>query len=111
MQSRSKIRDEYLSDYKEGQDNTQLKIGPIHIDIHFSVFSLTSFLVVLLVGFCLLFTDTASDLFGTLRPWLTTQFDWVFAVGMNIFVVFCLFLAISPYGKIIIGGPNAKPNY
>ncbi|SBS32179.1 Glycine betaine transporter OpuD [Marinomonas aquimarina] len=102
---------EYVTDYLAGQDNTQFKIGPFHIDIHLSVFSFTAFLVVFLVSFCLIFQETASSLFGTLRPWLTTQFDWVFAISMNIFVVFCLFLIVSPYGKIKLGGPDATPTY
>jgi len=29
----------------------------------------------------------------------------------NIFVLFCLFLIVSPYGKIRLGGPDAKPEY
>ncbi|WP_331709460.1 BCCT family transporter [Marinomonas gallaica] len=75
------------------------------------MFSLTACLVVLLVAFCLIFSETASDIFGTLRPWLTTQFDWVFAISMNVFVVFCLYLIVSPYSKIKLGGVNAKPAY
>lgn len=102
---------EYVTDYLAGQDNTQLRIGPFNIDIHLSVFSFTALLVVLLVSFCLIFTEAATNLFGTLRPWLTTQFDWVFAASMNIFVVFCLFLVVSPYGKIKFGGNQAKPAY
>ena len=39
-----------------------------------------------------------------LRPWLTSTFDWLFMAAANIFVLFCLFLVISPYGKIRIGG-------
>nr|WP_231872634.1 BCCT family transporter [Marinomonas gallaica] len=86
-------------------------MGPFSVDIHQSVFSLTACLVVLLVAFCLIFSETASDIFGTLRPWLTTQFDWVFAISMNVFVVFCLYLIVSPYSKIKLGGVNAKPAY
>lgn len=102
---------DYVTDYQAGQDNAQVKIGPFSVDIHQSVFSLTACLVVLLVAFCLIFSETASDIFGTLRPWLTTQFDWVFAISMNVFVVFCLYLIVSPYSKIKLGGVNAKPAY
>ncbi|WP_417553584.1 BCCT family transporter [Marinomonas fungiae] len=111
MTKNSPPRSKYVTDYQAGQDNTQLKVGSFHINIHLSVFSFTAFLVISLVSFCLVFNETASNLFGSLRPWLTTQFDWVFAVSMNIFVVFCLFLMVSPYGKIKLGGSQAKPAY
>jgi BCCT family betaine/carnitine transporter len=35
----------------------------------------------------------------------------VFAICMNIFVLFCLYLIVSPLGRIRIGGPGAEPEY
>ncbi|MBJ7552353.1 BCCT family transporter [Marinomonas ostreistagni] len=110
-QSPKHLTERYKTDYVAGQDNLQLSIGKVSADIHFSVFSLTAVFVLALVAFSLLFTNLAADIFGTLRPWLTTQFDWVFALSMNIFVVFCLGIAISPYGKVRIGGISARPSY
>lgn len=99
------------TDYKIGQDNVQTYIGPVGIDIHNPVFGLTALSVIVLVLFCLIFDQLAADVFGALRPWLTTQFDWVFAVSMNIFVLFCFFLVITPLGNVRIGGRNARPEY
>ncbi|MCV6609418.1 MAG: BCCT family transporter [Amphritea sp.] len=99
------------TDYQIGQDNVQTYIGPVGVDIHNPVFGLTALSVIVLVLFCLIFDQLAADLFGALRPWLTTQFDWVFAVSMNIFVLFCLFLVVSPLGNVKIGGRAAKPEY
>ena len=101
----------YTTDYQAGQDNLRLKIGRFEADVHFSVFVLTALLVIALVSFCLLFADTAANIFGTLRPWLTSKFDWVFAASMNIFVIFCVYLIFSPYAHIKIGGQDAKPEY
>jgi BCCT family betaine/carnitine transporter len=72
---------------------------------------ISSLSVIFLVLFCLIFQETASAVFGSLRPWLTTKLDWVFAIGMNIFVLFCLFLIVSPLGKVKIGGKDAVPEY
>ncbi|MBN0988682.1 BCCT family transporter [Amphritea pacifica] len=99
------------TDYLIGQDNIQPSIGPLKVDIHNPVFALTAGSVIALVLFCLIFDKIAADIFGALRPWLTTQFDWVFAISMNIFVVFCLYLVVSPLGKIKIGGKSATPEY
>lgn len=99
------------TDYQIGQDNLQANLGPIKVDIHNPVFAMTALLVIGLVVFCLLFNELAAAVFGELRPWLTTRFDWVFAISMNFFVVFCLYLVVSPLGKVKIGGIDAKPEY
>ena len=99
------------TDYEIGQDNLQLNVGPFGLDIHNPVFVISGLTVIGLVLFCLIFQEAATDIFGALRPWLTTQFDWVFAISMNIFVLFCLYLVVSPLGKIKIGGENAEPEY
>ncbi|MBY4675150.1 BCCT family transporter [Marinobacterium arenosum] len=99
------------TDYDIGQDNIQASIGSLEVDIHNPVFPISALSVIILVLFCLIFDETAADAFGALRPWLTTQFDWVFAISMNIFVLFCLFLIFSPLGKVKIGGKSAMPEY
>ncbi|MGI9435691.1 MAG: BCCT family transporter [Geminicoccaceae bacterium] len=88
-----------------------MNVGPFGLDIHNPVFVISGLAVILLVLFCLIFPEAAAWAFGELRPLLTTQFDWVFAISMNIFVLFCVFLVVSPLGKIKIGGPKAKPEY
>ncbi|WP_424933640.1 BCCT family transporter [Amaricoccus macauensis] len=99
------------TDYEIGQDNIEMKVGPIGIDIHNPVFGITALSVIALVLFCLIFSETAANGFEGLREWLTTSFDWVFMISMNIFVLFCLVLVVSPYGRIRIGGPDAVPDY
>ncbi|MCB1354597.1 MAG: BCCT family transporter [Rhodobacteraceae bacterium] len=99
------------TEYEIGQDNIEVSIGPFGIDIHNPVFLITGLSVIGLVFFCLIFDETSASIFGALRPWLTSQFDWVFAISMNIFVLFCFYLIISPLGKIRIGGQDAEPEY
>jgi betaine/carnitine transporter, BCCT family len=99
------------TDYEIGQDNIEFSVGPFGLDIHNPVFMISGLSVIFLVLFCLIFDSAAAALFGALRPFLTTQFDWAFAIAMNIFVLFCLFLAVSPLGRVRIGGPDARPDY
>lgn len=99
------------TDYRIGQDNIEMKLGPFGLDIHNPVFVVSGLSVIVLVLFCLVFQEAAAAIFGALRPFLTTQFDWVFAIAMNIFVLFCLYLAVSPLGQIRIGGPSARSEY
>ncbi|MEC5323621.1 BCCT family transporter [Aurantimonas sp. A3-2-R12] len=96
-----------VTDYEVGQDNLR-KYG---LDIHNPVFPVSAGLIIAFVAFTLLFPTVADDFFGWLRPALTANFDWVFLIAGNIFVLFCLFLIVSPYGSIRLGGKDAKPEY
>ncbi len=93
--------------YKVGQDNVEF----FGLDLHNPVFFVSGIVIVAFVIITLMFQVEAKDFFGWLRPWLTTQFDWVFMITGNLFVLFCLFLIVSPWGKIRIGGADAKPEY
>ena len=94
-------------EYEVGQDNIQI----LGLDIHNPVFLISSVVVVAFVIFVLMFQEGSAAFFGELRPWLTSTFDWVFMIAANIFVLFCIFLMVSPLGKIRLGGPDAKPEY
>lgn len=96
-----------VTEYEVGQDNLQ-KYG---LDIHNPVFPVSAGMIIAFVAFALLFPTVADDFFGWLRPALTANFDWVFLIAGNIFVLFCLFLIVSPYGSIRLGGKDAKPEY
>jgi len=95
------------TDYEIGQDN----ITPFGLDIHNPVFVISGLSVVAFVLITLMFQEGATEFFGWLRPALTSTFDWFFLLAANIFVLFCLYLMLSPLGKIRLGGKDAKPDY
>ncbi|TCK98852.1 BCCT family betaine/carnitine transporter [Shimia isoporae] len=95
------------TDYEVGQDNVQV----FGLDIHNPVFAISGLTIVAFVFFSLVFKEQAGAFFGWLRPTLTSNFDWVFMISANIFVVFSLLLVVSPLGKIRLGGDDAKPDY
>jgi len=95
------------TDYRVGQDNIQI----LGLDIHNPVFLISGVVIVAFVIFVLMFQEGAAAFFGDLRPWLTSTFDWWFMIAGNIFVLFCLFLIVTPLGRIRIGGADAKPEY
>jgi BCCT family betaine/carnitine transporter len=68
-------------------------------------------LVVAFVVGTLIFLDSAGAAFSDLRVWITTKFDWLFMISMNIFVLFSLFIALSKLGSVRLGGADAKPRY
>ncbi|CAM2782991.1 BCCT family transporter [Vibrio mytili] len=97
----------YETDYCAGQDNVKLW----GMDIHNPVFGISATLILLFIILTLLFPAGSKDALMAARTWSITNFDWFFIVGCNIFVVFCLFLLVSPLGKIRLGGVGAAPEF
>ena len=75
------------------------------------VFLISSVVIVIFVLASLVFREGATTLFGATRTYLTTNFDWWFMDIVNLLVVFCLFLIVSPVGKVRLGGRDAVPEY
>ncbi|WP_423839595.1 BCCT family transporter [Vibrio mytili] len=99
------------TDYQVGQDNVVLSVGPFGLDIHNRVFVISGLAIVIFVFATLIFREQVEPLFVHMRSWLTSSLDWFFILSGNIFVVVCLGLAISPLGKVRIGGTEALPDY
>ncbi|NND41527.1 MAG: BCCT family transporter [Silicimonas sp.] len=99
------------TDYEIGQDNIETNLGPLGLDIHNPVFLISGLSIVAFVVYALAVPTQAGEFFGWLRPALTSNFDWFFLWSANIFVVFCLFLIVSPFGSVRLGGKDATPDY
>ncbi|WP_417308185.1 BCCT family transporter [Devosia sp.] len=99
------------TDYEIGQDNLVVDKGWLRVDIHNPVFLISGIAIVGFVILTLFTGPIATDAFEGLRDFLTSRFDWFFLIAGNIFVLVCLGLAVSPLGKIRIGGSEAKPDY
>ena len=110
-QSISEETDQYSidnTDYSIGQDNIR-KWG---FDIHNPVFMISSGLVLLFL-IATLSTDpaVAKKVLDGLKWDIIANFDVFFIWSGNIFVVFCLALIVSPWGKIRLGGKDATPEH
>ena len=117
------------TDYRIGDQNVDGKVGPFGFDIHNPVFLVSALSVVAFVFYALVFQEQAAAIFTGvdaaevegceagafcdigLRAWLTSRFDWFFMSAANIFVLFCLFLIVSPWGGVRLGGADATPDY
>lgn len=81
------------------------------LDIHNPVFPVSSVLVVLFIAGTLMFPETAIALLNQTKNSVIEVFDQFLMSSANFFVLFCLALAVSPLGKIRIGGVSAKADY
>lgn len=96
------------TDYTVGQDNIQ-KWG---FDVHNPVFGISASLIGLfLVAILLVDPETSKAVLDGIKWKIIGAFDGLFMWSANIFVIFCLAMIVSPYGKIRLGGDEAKTDY
>ncbi|OCH08462.1 BCCT transporter [Aliivibrio fischeri] len=107
----SRNKDKYSidnTDYTVGQDNVQ-KWG---FDVHNPVFGISAGLIALfLVAVAVTDPESAKTVLDGFKWKIINAFDGLFMWSANIFVIFCLALIVSPFGKIRLGGDKAKPDY
>ncbi|KPQ24030.1 MAG: Choline-glycine betaine transporter [Halomonas sp. HL-48] len=64
------------------------------------------FLIVLLIA-----PEAIGNAFGAGREWIVTNLGWFFIMGVTSWVAFLLWVALSRFGAIRLGGNDAKPAY
>lgn len=67
---------------------------------------MVAFLVALLIA-----PGPIGDAFGAGRTWIVTNLGWFFILGVTSWVAFLLWVALSRYGAIRLGGNDARPDY
>ena len=97
----------YETDYVVGQDNVEFW----GFDIHNPVFFISGIIIVAFVAVSLALPGETKVFFESLRKGLTSSLDWLFILAGNVFVLFALYLIVSPFGNIRLGGQNAKPEF
>ena len=98
---------EYETDYEVGQDNVQV----LGMDMHNPVFFISAVLILVFVIGTIIFPAEAKTALDGAKGWTISNFDWLFMVGANIFVLFCIALIFLPVGKIRLGGKEARPDF
>ena len=98
---------EYETDYEVGQDNVQV----LGMDMHNPVFFISAVLILVFVIGTIIFPAEAKTALDGAKGWTIDNFDWLFMVGANIFVLFCIALIFLPVGKIRLGGKDARPDF
>lgn len=73
---------------------------------------LSSIAVVLFsLFFTLIFREEANYYFAIAQSYVSAHGGWIYTLAVNVFIVFCLYMAFSKYGSIRLGGKNAKPEF
>lgn len=101
------LQNKYQTDFKAGQDNYTL----LGMDLHRSVFSVSAVLILVFVLGTLVFPEQAGSLLSASKSWSIDNFDWLFMIGCNVFLVFSLALIFLPVGQLRLGGEKARPDH
>ena len=97
----------YPIDYEIGQDNVEI----LGMALHNPVFFISSVLIILFVTGTIMYPEVANTLLSQVKAWSLTNFDWFLMGSANFLLLFCIGLIFSPFGRIRLGGPLAKPEF
>jgi Choline-glycine betaine transporter len=68
-----------------------------------TVLYISAAIAIVFVLASMLFTEGTTAVFNLLNSFITTSFGWLYLLAVGIFIVFAIGVAISPFGKIILG--------
>lgn len=76
-----------------------------------TVFLSSIAVIVISITLTLIFREQADYYFDLGQRYVSAHGGWVYTLAVNIFIVFCLYMAFGKYGSIRIGGENARPEF
>lgn len=76
-----------------------------------SVFWTSTFFLVISIVLTLIFRESTEEIFSVIQDFVASKAGWLYILSVNIFLIFCLYLAFSDFGQIRIGGKEAKPEF
>ncbi|MCH1471005.1 MAG: BCCT family transporter [Flavobacteriaceae bacterium] len=82
-----------------------------YFDVYPRVFYPSLVFILGFVFLSILGGDEVRHFFSETANLITSQTGWLFVLGVNIFLVFCLYIAFSKHGKQRLGGKSAQPEF
>ncbi len=82
-----------------------------YFDVHKPVFFPAAVLIIAFIIITLSVGEPMEVFFDEVQSAITRNTGWLLVLSVNVFLIFGLFLSISPMGKIRLGGQNAKPEF
>ena len=74
-------------------------------------FLLSLFLISAFIGITLFNLTEADNLFSAIQAQLSNSLGWLIILAANAILVFVIYLAFSKHKNLILGGPDAKPEF
>lgn len=81
------------------------------LDMNPVVSGIAGLFVLFFSGYALLNLKHANQVFEGIKNTIISQFDWLFILSSNFFIIICLFFAFSKLGRVRIGGFHSEPEF
>ena len=88
-----------------------LRNGKVILEINLWVFCSSLFLIAGVVITSLLNLATINSVFSDTQAWIAINSGWFFVLLTNLILGFLLYLSISRFASVRLGGNNAKPEF
>lgn len=75
------------------------------------IFFTSAGLMVVILALLLLFPGGIGSAFADARGWVTTNLGWFFILGVTVWLIFLIWIAISKYGELRLGKGDERPAY
>ena len=75
------------------------------------IFFVAAGLMVVFLLLLVIFPTSIGEMFTAGRTWVVTKLGWFFILGVTVWVLFLVYLAISKYGNVRLGGDRERPRY
>ncbi len=95
----------------EGAHAPAFNMRIMGLNFHRVIFPASFFIVLALVLAALYEPVAFGQALEAIKGWILKNCDWFIMIMGNLAVLFCAGIALSPYGRIRLGGENAKPEF
>ncbi|MGQ9426659.1 BCCT family transporter [Gilvimarinus sp. F26214L] len=68
----------------------------------------------IVIAFCIyggVFTESASTAFSGVQSWISETLGWYYVSATTFMLIFVVWLALSPFGKVRLGKKDERPEY
>jgi len=100
----------YYDDAEEREPGDRNLVG-FGFDIHPHVTFTSTAILVAFILLTLMFHKEATEFFNSALAVITSTTGWFLILAANMFIIAAIYFAFSKFGKIRIGGKDAKPEF
>ena len=76
-----------------------------------SVFVWTLLIAIGVIVFGAAYSSTLGEISGAFMSWVSYYFGWLYILSIVAFIGFCLWISLSKYGSVKLGGDDEKPEF
>jgi choline/glycine/proline betaine transport protein len=85
-------------------DALGLRTGPV-------IFMTSAFVTILFVLLTVLFTEQVDAFFAGATGWILDNLGWFYILGVTVFLIFLLYMAVSRFGRVRLGPEEEGPEH